>query len=100
MSKRRFEIEYSVYGMPLFDVAIIELDDAVIDVVDDDWRKQLYDLHTPEDIAKHVAYNLLENKIQLSQMDGWADQPNSNARVIQWPDYGFDMEAKEVTNDE
>ena len=62
---------------------VIDLDEKVISVVNDEWRKSLYDLHTPEDIAAHIAYNLVVNKIPLSSMDGWADQPNENARIIE-----------------
>lgn len=42
MSKRTFELEFT-------GTATIELDDAVIDAVDDDWRAVFYQLHTPED---------------------------------------------------
>lgn len=92
MGKRIFEIEIQA-------TAIIELDDRVIDVVDDEWRSQLYDLFTPEDIAKHIAYNLLINKWGLSTLDGWADQPDENAKVIDEPDWWFpsveEIETKE-----
>lgn len=79
---RRFKIEFS--GR-----AIIELDDEVIDVVDDEWRSQLYDLNTPEEIAEHVGYNLIINGISLSSMDGWADMDNKKA-VIYASDFGVD----------
>ena len=77
MGKRRFRIEQ-------VGVAIIELDDAVIKAVDDEWRSQFYGLHTPEEIAEHVGYNLLIGRATLSQLDGWADQPDSNARIVEW----------------
>ena len=51
----------------------------MIDVVDDEWRKVLYALHTPEDIAAHIAYNMVVNHSNLSSLDGWADQPDENA---------------------
>lgn len=54
MSKRTFELEFT-------GTATIELDDAVIDAVDDDWRAVFYQLHTPEEIARHVGYNLVIN---------------------------------------
>ena len=62
--------------------AKIELDEQVIDVVDDEWRRYLYQLDTPEEIAAHVGYNLAVNRIPLSMMDGWADQPDKNARIV------------------
>jgi len=72
---RRFEVGIHTY-------VEIELDDAVINVVDDEWRSQLYNLKTPEEIAEHVAYNLVINKAHLSQLDGWVDQPDENAKLI------------------
>jgi len=75
MGKRTFQIEFT-------GSATLELDDQVIDVVDDAWRAGLYDLHTPEEIAEHIAYNLIFNKWSLSALDGWADQPDSNARLL------------------
>ena len=87
MGKRRFEIR-------LDGLVEIELDDRVIDVVDDDWRASLYSLHTPEQIAEHIAYNMVINKWGLSVLDGWADQPDENARVI--PGGDWDMDATEI----
>lgn len=75
MAKRRFLVEIS-------GEAIIELDDAVIDVVDDEWRSVFYELRTPEEIAEHVAHNLIVNKWSLSSLDGWADQPDGNAKLV------------------
>ena len=79
MGKRKFIVSMN-FAVP------IELDDHVIEVVDDEWRKSLYDLHTPEDIAQHIAYNMVVNHAQLSMLDGWADQPDSNAEIgyINW----------------
>ena len=96
--KRRFEVEFSdEYGFDVIDTAVIELDQAVIDAVNDDWRDQLYDLNTPEEIAEHIAYNLFVNNVGLSQLDGWADQPNENARIIKYPDLTqFEIKAREI----
>lgn len=75
MSKRTFKIEFS-------GSATLELDDQVIDAVDDEWRSYLYNLHTPEEIAEHIAYNFIFNTVGLSKLDGWADQPDENARLL------------------
>ena len=75
MGKRYFNLRF-------FGEATIELDDQVIDVVDDEWRKDLYNLKTPEDIAEMVGRCMVWNRADLSDLDGWADQPDSNARVI------------------
>jgi hypothetical protein len=100
MGKRYFEVEFW-HNYDLFSTGTLELDDRVIDVVDDEWRSKLYDLRTPEDIAEHIAYNLVINGIGLSRMDGWADQPNENARMIHTPDLSdFELEANEITSEE
>ncbi len=88
MSKREFEITFR-------GTAYIKLDDQVIDVVDDEWRSYLYNLHTPEEIAEHIAYNLIFNSGELSMLDGWADQPDSNARLI-----GGDADVDEIYAEE
>lgn len=80
MSTRTFDIE-------LHGTATVEIDDAVIAAVDDDWRSSLYNLHTPEEIAQHIAFNLIVNGIHLSSMDGWADQDNSKARTVGTTDW-------------
>jgi len=87
MANRQFEITIS-------GVATIELDDAVIDTVDDEWREYLYDLYTPEEIAAHIGYNLVVNDARLSQLDGWCDQPDENASVVESPDW--DIVAREI----
>jgi hypothetical protein len=53
MGKRIFEIETSVAFQ-------VELADAVINAVDDEWRASLYDLNTPEEIAAMVGNCLLK----------------------------------------
>jgi hypothetical protein len=65
----------------------IELEDSVIDVVDDSWRNQLYDLKSAEEIAEHIGINMVVNDAKLSQLDGWADQPDSNARMTLKPNW-------------
>ena len=75
MGKRRFAITLEAE-------AVIELDDAVINVVDDEWRASLYDLYTPEEIAEMVGRMMIAHHYELSQIDGWVDQPDENAKVI------------------
>ena len=71
-----------IFGVEITIVATVELDDAVIDDVDDEWRSVFYNLHTPEQVARHIAYNLVCNDARLSMLDGWADQPDSNAALL------------------
>lgn len=71
---RKFEIECTVW-------ATLELEDEVIDCVDDEWRKDLYNLQTPEEIAQMIGRNMIRGA-ELSDLDGWANQPNSNAKLV------------------
>ena len=96
MGKRRFKLDFSMYD-EYVDSAVIELDDAVFEAVDNEWRAQFYNLHMAEGIAEHIGFNLIINHGQLSMLDGWADQPDENARVLVWPDLtGWDIEAEAV----
>jgi hypothetical protein len=92
MSKREFMVE--IRG----DI-IIRLDQAVIDAVDDEWRSEFYGLWTTDDVVEHIAYNLFVNRIPLSSMDGWADQPNTNAELDMHDprlDLGWEFEVIEL----
>jgi len=71
---RKFKITYTK-------AIIVELANEVIDTVDDEWRDSLYNLHTPEEIAIMVGLNL-DRGYRLSMLDGWADQPDSNAEIL------------------
>jgi hypothetical protein len=73
MGKRKFLVKFEAE-------TVIELDDAVIEVVDENWRSFFYDLHTPQSIAVMISKNMLRGS-NLSQLDGWADQPNQNATL-------------------
>ncbi|MCK9543758.1 MAG: hypothetical protein M0R03_17195 [Novosphingobium sp.] len=86
--KRQFRIKFE-------GEAIIEIDQKIIDVVDDEWRKHLYNLTTPLDIAEHIGYNLVINNASLSRLDGWADQTDDLAKIIEEPEW--DMDVKEIT---
>jgi hypothetical protein len=80
MAKRIFVVSFEAE-------AVIELDDAVIDAVDSEWRSVFYQLHTPEDIAEHIGFNLVINRAELSHLDGWADQSDENAFVLEDPEW-------------
>lgn len=71
----------------------VEIDDAVISVVDDEWRSVFYDLFTPEEIAEHVGLNLADGAT-LTQLDGFAALENDMARVITTERY--DVEVEEI----
>ena len=79
--------------------AIVRLDDAVIEAVDDEWRSAFYSLRTPEDIAGHIGYNMIVNRWPLSSLDGWADQPDENAQFDRRPE-GEVIEVVELQQEE
>lgn len=85
MAKRYFKITVTHEAM-------LELDDAVIDTVDDEWRKKLYNLNTPEEIAQMIGENMIRG-MGLSGLDGWADQPDENAHISIM---GTEVEAEEI----
>lgn len=59
----------------------VVVDDAVVDgVLTDEWRQQFYQLHTPEDVAHHIAYNLVRGS-RLHSLDGFADRSDDEATV-------------------
>lgn len=89
-SKRMFVVDFE-------GSVTIELDERVIAAVHDEWRAQMYSLYTPEEIAEHIAYNMVKNGLRLESIDGWADQPNDRARIVDEP--GWDMNATEITEE-
>lgn len=55
---------------------IIEINDDVINSIDDEWREMFYDLTTPQEIAEHIAFNIIVNNAGLSRLDGFANFPD------------------------
>lgn len=74
MPKRKFKVSVELE----FDLV---LDQKVIDAVDDGWRQSLYNLHTPEEIAAHIAFAVGVQGFRFSSLDGWADQPDSHCEI-------------------
>lgn len=89
MSTRRFHIQIT-------GEVVLDIDDAVFAAVDDDWRRHLYDLTTPEEIAGHIGYNYIANGWRLSSLDGFAGMPDSHASVVPRSEGWSDCDAREV----
>lgn len=70
------------FGLVIEGEVIIGLEQAVIDAVDDEWRKTFYDLDSPEKIAEMVGRCMAVFGTNLNRLDGWADQPASNAKLL------------------
>lgn len=67
-------------------IVTVEVSQKLLDdVLTDEWRSHYYNLHTPEDVAAHLAYNFMRD-VPLSLLDGFADQPASAARMIGRPE--------------
>lgn len=64
--------------------ATLEIDDEVFAVVDDEHRKKFgHNLTFDFDIARHIGWLVLVDKMKLSRIDGWADQPDDNVKIIE-----------------
>jgi|SRR5271155_1710563 len=84
MAKRRFQVEVTVR-------ATLELDDAVLQQVDDAWRRQFYPLVTNEEVAGHVGCALVRGW-SFDQLDGFRNLPANAARIVE---ESLDTEATE-----
>lgn len=62
----------------------IEVEQALLDaVLTDEWRQTSYrDVTKPEDVAMILAYNMMQGAT-LAQLDGFADQPEGRAKVVE-----------------
>lgn len=66
----------------------IVVDQRILDAVDDGWRKMFYSLNTDQEVAEHLAYNLVVNGIRhVQQLDGWADMPDDVVLEILQEEY-------------
>jgi hypothetical protein len=83
--KRRYQITKKWkgdYGETIYFDGKIEIDDVVIDAVDDSWRKLFYDFTRPQQIAEHIAFNMIVNDLTLSRIDGFANLSNDLANLV------------------
>lgn len=71
--KRRFLVS------SLVEITIEER--LLTDVLTEGWRQNFYALTTAEDVAGHLAYNLIQGR-QIGSLDGFADQPEDAARIV------------------
>lgn len=74
-TKRLFKVSFE-------GAALLELDQEVLDQVDDEWRESLYNLQDDEDVATHVGFNLIFNNWKLSHLDGFANLPDTMAKIL------------------
>lgn len=73
-TKRRFWVRID---------ALVEIDDRLLEgVLTDEWRQDYYRLLTASDVATHLGYNLIQGS-RLSSLDGFADQPEDRATLLE-----------------
>ena len=82
-----FEVNETWYGVRKGETVQfdgkIELDNRILDVVDDKWRSQFYSLKNEQEIANHIAFNMIVNRAKVWELDGWANMPHDVvARVL------------------
>jgi hypothetical protein len=54
----------------------IEIAPALLkSVLTDEWRKVMFPFYTAEEVAAHLAFNMVQGT-QLGNIDGYADQPS------------------------
>jgi len=70
-----------------------EIEQSVFDAVNDEFREHLYDLQDDEDILEMIASCLLR-RMSLSQLDGWANLPDSYAFITDEDWYLQDFKEK------
>lgn len=55
------------------EVEIAVADHVIAEVLLPDWSKNFYDLRTPQEVAEHIAYNVVANGVKdLTTLDGFA----------------------------
>ena len=82
----------------------INVDESVINQVNDDWREMFYyDIDTPCKVVEHLAYNIILFDRKLSDLDGFANLPNTAVMIYgmnkEINDPNWEIEATEITEE-
>jgi len=98
--KRTFTVNFlhnGCFGGEIIDDAMIEIDDRVFAVVNDEWRSSFYPIFTASEIAEHICYNMVINRLPLSGMDGFVHMFNDYAKILKHPNLDdWDVIATEI----
>lgn len=73
--RKEFRVKLTCY-------VTLRISPTVLAGVDDGWRQTYYQLHSDEDVAQHIAYNMVVNDLSLQQIDGFADRKEREAEVF------------------
>ncbi len=80
MSARLIPVTVTVYATVVVDDP--EPFERVTGPDGDEWRSRFYDLYTDADVAEHLAFNAIANRIHdVSELEGWADVQPGLVRV-------------------
>ena len=77
---------------------VVKINQQCFDNVDDDWREYFYPLYSDESIVKHIVWNMINNGLTLPRMDGWANLPESYAKIVELDYQDLDVESVEEIN--
>lgn len=81
--KRKFTVEFQA-------TLELEIDESVIERgLSAEWQSVYYKFETPEEVAKHIAYNMVVNRAGLSEFDGFADLDDGQAKA-NYPEWEVD----------
>ena len=81
---RQFKFQVSVGGQEVAE-GLIELDQAVIEWAhSEEFRKYFLTFQNDSEVAAHIAYFMIVNKIDLSQIEGFM-MPGRLARIVEYP---------------
>ena len=70
------------YRVTVTTTAVLEIDDAIFEAVDDEWRSMFYNLDTREEIGAHVGFNMLINDCKLTSIDGFANLDDKLVSIV------------------
>jgi hypothetical protein len=72
-----------VYHVRLIGEIDIDLDDEVIKAGASDDFKSIFGYNMkPDEVAQHLAYSKVVMGANLENLDGFADQPNMNMKIL------------------
>lgn len=61
----------------------VEIRDSLLkSVLTDEWRDHMYNFHTPGQVAEHLAFNYVKNRIErVTELDGFADRNDNEVTI-------------------
>lgn len=75
---KRFDVTFTGH-------ATIDIAEEVLALASDANFCSYTGLQSREDIVQHIAFNLVINELTLSQVDGFADRKDDEAKVVEGP---------------